>query len=163
MTFKDNLLVIRMDVAGLTQGFKLAEGKGLRRGGIRKNCGNLWENPSRTFRAARNMGHSKLAHSRSSGDPPPLVLRRMELPLDGSQDHQLLVPRNTYAVSYRVGLNEVCPFVLGRLWIVTCPMIGYFSSRLWGRVVVSYFPLKQINSVRPFEIAYKVDFSFHVD
>jgi hypothetical protein len=25
-------------------GFKLAEGKGLREGGIRKNCGNLWKN-----------------------------------------------------------------------------------------------------------------------
>jgi hypothetical protein len=24
-------------------GFKLAEGKGLREGGIRKNCGNLWK------------------------------------------------------------------------------------------------------------------------
>ena len=26
-----------------TVGSKLAEGKGLREGGIRKNCGNLWE------------------------------------------------------------------------------------------------------------------------
>jgi hypothetical protein len=26
-------------------GFKLAEGKGLRRGGIRKNWGNLWKRP----------------------------------------------------------------------------------------------------------------------
>ncbi len=41
MLVKDNLLVIRMDVAGLTQwGFKLAEGKGLREG---RNSQELWK------------------------------------------------------------------------------------------------------------------------
>src|SRR5260370_30085524 len=43
MLVKDNLLVIRMDVAGLTQwGSSWPWGRVCGRGGIRKNCGNLW-------------------------------------------------------------------------------------------------------------------------
>src|SRR5713101_4079360 len=41
---KDNLLVIRMDVAGLTQwGPSWRRERVCGRGGIRKNCGNLWK------------------------------------------------------------------------------------------------------------------------
>src|SRR5258708_4851711 len=48
MVVKDNLLVIRMDVAGSTQwGTSWGRERVCGRGGIRKNCGNLWkrENP----------------------------------------------------------------------------------------------------------------------
>jgi hypothetical protein len=45
-----------------TVGDKLAEGKGLREGGIRKNCGNLWKyrrlvvwRPSGAIRGAREL------------------------------------------------------------------------------------------------------------
>jgi hypothetical protein len=42
MPVKDNLLVIRMDVAGLTQwGSSWSGERVCGRGGIRKNCGNL--------------------------------------------------------------------------------------------------------------------------
>jgi hypothetical protein len=41
---KDNLLVIRMDVAGLTQwGPSWPSERVYGRGGIRENCGNLWK------------------------------------------------------------------------------------------------------------------------
>src|SRR6266487_7144343 len=41
---KDNLLVIRMDVAGLTQwGSSCPRERVYGRGGIRKSCGNLWK------------------------------------------------------------------------------------------------------------------------
>ncbi|SRR5216683_1405989 len=41
---KDNLLVIRMDVAGLTQwGPSWPRERVCGRGGIRENCGNLWK------------------------------------------------------------------------------------------------------------------------
>src|SRR6267378_2784302 len=44
MVVKDNLLVIRMDVAGLTQwGSSWPRERVCGRGGIRKNCGNLWK------------------------------------------------------------------------------------------------------------------------
>src|SRR5216683_1205262 len=42
---KDNLLVIRMDVAGLTQwGSSWPRERVCGRGAIRKSCGNLWKN-----------------------------------------------------------------------------------------------------------------------
>ncbi len=45
MLVKDNLLVIRMGVAGLTQwGSSWGRERVCGRGGIRKNCGNLWKN-----------------------------------------------------------------------------------------------------------------------
>ena len=45
MAVKDNLLVIRMDVAGLTQwGSSWPLERVCGKGGIRKNCGNLWRN-----------------------------------------------------------------------------------------------------------------------
>jgi len=44
MFVKDNLLVIRMVVAGLTQwGTSWPRERVCERGGIRKNCGNLWK------------------------------------------------------------------------------------------------------------------------
>jgi hypothetical protein len=44
MVFKGNLLVIRMDVAGLTQwGSSWPMERVCGRGGIRKNCGNVWK------------------------------------------------------------------------------------------------------------------------
>ena len=44
MLVKDNLLVIRMDVAGLTQwGSSWTSERVYGRGGIRENCGNLWK------------------------------------------------------------------------------------------------------------------------
>jgi len=44
MLVKDNLLVIRMDVAGLTQwGSSWPRERVCGRGGIRKNCGNPWK------------------------------------------------------------------------------------------------------------------------
>ncbi len=55
MIVRDNLLVIRMDVAGLTQwGPSWPGERACGRGGIRKNCGNLWKNqrPQEVNRAA---------------------------------------------------------------------------------------------------------------
>ena len=44
MPVKNNLLAIRMDVAGLTQwGSSWRRERVCGRGGIRKNCGNLWK------------------------------------------------------------------------------------------------------------------------
>ena len=44
MRVKSNLLVIRMDVAGLTQwGASRRRERVCGRGGIRRNCGNLWK------------------------------------------------------------------------------------------------------------------------
>ena len=44
MLVKSNLLVIRMGVAGLTQwGSSWRRERACGRGGIRKNCGNLWK------------------------------------------------------------------------------------------------------------------------
>ncbi len=44
MLVKNNLLVIRMNVAGLTQwGSSWLRERVCGRGGIRKNCGNLWK------------------------------------------------------------------------------------------------------------------------
>src|SRR5712691_8792820 len=56
---KDNLLVIRMDVAGLTQwGSSWSRERVCGRGAIRQNCGNLWKSeepyvPRRSFRKQR--------------------------------------------------------------------------------------------------------------
>ncbi len=45
---KDNLVVIRMDVAGLTQwGSSWPRERVCGRGGIRENCGNLWKSQKR--------------------------------------------------------------------------------------------------------------------
>jgi len=57
---KNNLLVIRMDVAGLTQwGSSRRRERVCGRGGIRKNCGNLWKNHKSSFLGAREMGQRR--------------------------------------------------------------------------------------------------------
>src|SRR5713226_9226259 len=57
---KVNLLVIRMDVAGLTQwGTSWRRERVCGRGGIRKNCGNLWKKSKTLLRAARRMGRPR--------------------------------------------------------------------------------------------------------
>jgi hypothetical protein len=62
---KDNLLVILMDVAALTQwGSSWGRERTCWRGGIRKNCGNLWKYWEPTFaakdRPPRNLATANL-------------------------------------------------------------------------------------------------------
>src|SRR5712664_974947 len=50
MLVNDNLLVIRMDVAGLTQwGSSWPRERACGRGGIRKNCGKVWKSEKPRF------------------------------------------------------------------------------------------------------------------
>src|SRR6266704_4598056 len=57
MLVKNNLLVIRMDVPGLTQwGSSWPRERVCGRGRIRKNCGNLWKNQSRVPPGPRAAG-----------------------------------------------------------------------------------------------------------
>jgi Arc/MetJ family transcription regulator len=65
---KGNLLVIRMGVAGLTQWASSGwRERVCGRGGIRKNCGNLWKSQKRVSLESREMGQAKLERGRSGG------------------------------------------------------------------------------------------------
>jgi|SRR5467141_2099745 len=63
MVVKDNLLVIRMDVAGLTQwGSSWPKERVCGRGEIRKNCGNLWNSKKHhgSARSPQRYGRTKI-------------------------------------------------------------------------------------------------------
>src|SRR6266571_8609568 len=65
---KDNLLVILMDVAGLTQwGSSWSRERVCGRGAIRKNCGNLWKESKFHVSQSTKDGTSAVGSSVTSG------------------------------------------------------------------------------------------------
>src|ERR1700682_5618584 len=78
MAVKDNLLVIRMGVAGLTQwGSSWPRETVWESGGIRKNCGNLWkkqrpkeEGNAETQRSRGEVQIPTFRAARRRGQPP---------------------------------------------------------------------------------------------
>jgi hypothetical protein len=96
MLVKDNLLVIRMDVAGLTQwGSSWGRERACGRGGIRKNCGNLWKSArgsSQRFRSWKKPGKAHWGEGQKPCRPATWRLKVLKVK---SQKLEVKAPEKT--------------------------------------------------------------------